>query len=393
MYDDKTYELDYLQFYFDLHNAKVSFTLPEYHRSTQLDMKVMGVNSATLNFNSPFSGFLGIAPYTALNPDQRDRSVLWQLKSNGYIDHSTVALYASHREDDLSLIKFGSYDKLGMKDNGYGLRVFKTIDTKSWKLKATYGSMTGREIFSGDRTFLVDPQIPYIYLPAFDYLMFAIRMATFDRSINCGDSYNHFCSYPKPCDQVPDLGIDFRITIADDEQSQTFIIPQKSFMIPGKLLGDDRSDTCHFAIRKNINQSDTNTVYVGNMFLRDHYVFLDMSPYENENADYLNVGIADRNPGDVIGEAHYNPNNKNYYSPEKASNDISKNTNGNDPYKSQSYDNAAISRGDENVVEYTEKWVEGHKVEAVVIFTFIVVAIVVGIAVYCYCRINRKYKY
>lgn len=49
-------------------------------------------------------------------------------------------------------------------------------------------------------------------------------------------------------------------------------------MVPGNLLGESDS-VCHFAIKKNINANDE-TIYVGNMFLRDHYVFFDMSPYD-----------------------------------------------------------------------------------------------------------------
>lgn len=108
-------------------------------------------------------------------------------------------MYASDKDSDTSVVKFGSYDKLGMAEQGYGLKTFKTISVTSWALRATHAAMRDREIFSGERKFLIDPQIPYIYLPPKDYLMFAIRMATFDRTINCRDAYYHFCSYPKPC--------------------------------------------------------------------------------------------------------------------------------------------------------------------------------------------------
>ena len=77
-------------------------------------------------------------------------------------------------------------------------------------------------------------------------------------------------------------------------------------MVPGSLLGDN-DNVCHFAIKKNLNEND-DTIYVGNMFLRNHYVFFDMSPIDERNDQYLLVGIGDRNPKDVIGESHYNPN-------------------------------------------------------------------------------------
>lgn len=55
--------------------------------------------------------------------------------------------------------------------------------------------------------------------------MFAIRMATFDRNINCRDAYYHFCSYPKPCNEVPDLDLDFRVTVKDSDKIRQFVIP------------------------------------------------------------------------------------------------------------------------------------------------------------------------
>jgi hypothetical protein len=58
------------------------------------------------------------------------------------------------------------------------------------------------------------------------------------------------------------------------------------------------------------------------MFLREHYVFFDMTPVDEMNDNYLLVGIGDRNPEDLIGEAHYDPDtNKTTYMPENRNND------------------------------------------------------------------------
>lgn len=81
------------------------------------------------------------------------------------------------------------------------------------------------------------------------------------------------------------------------------------------------------------------------MFLRDHYVFFDMTPYDERRDQYLLVGIGDRNPKAVIGEAHYNPNtNETTYMPEDRTNDKSSNTGGNDPYDSPEYGKGAAIR-------------------------------------------------
>lgn len=73
------------------------------------------------------------------------------------IDHIVVSLYASNNQSDVSLVKFGSYDKLGLEEQGYGLKTFKTISVTSWALRATHAQMRDREVFSGDRRFLIDP--------------------------------------------------------------------------------------------------------------------------------------------------------------------------------------------------------------------------------------------
>ena len=136
------------------------------------------------------------------------------------------------------------------------------------------------------------------------------------------------------------------------------------------------------------------------MFLRDHYVFFDMTPLDERQDQYLLVGIGDRNPKAVIGESHYNPKtNETTYMPENRVNDQSQNTNGNDPYDSPEYGKGAAIRKELNhelpdgdAVEQAEKWVADHKVEAIVIVTFTIIGIVVLVMICCcYCRHN-KYK-
>lgn len=78
----------------------------------------------------------------------------------------------------------------------------------------------------------------------------------------------------KACSEVPDLGIDLRLTINDGTESYMYFIPQMSMMIPGDELGLTGSPSCHMAIRKNIIPDD-NRVYIGNIFLKNYYTYLD----------------------------------------------------------------------------------------------------------------------
>ena len=76
LFDSWSKELTNVQFFYDMANSKIQFSLPEYNRTTDLDLKIMGITTASKDFNSPFAGFVGIAPYTALKSDQYDRSFL-----------------------------------------------------------------------------------------------------------------------------------------------------------------------------------------------------------------------------------------------------------------------------------------------------------------------------
>ena len=62
------------------------------------------------SFDSNFSGFLGIAPWSSADPNG-DENFLYQLKKQGMIDHQTVSFFISDKTTkDKSTIKFGSYD-------------------------------------------------------------------------------------------------------------------------------------------------------------------------------------------------------------------------------------------------------------------------------------------
>lgn len=71
-----------------------------------------------------FSGFIGLAPYTA-DETKKNENFLWNLKNSGYIDHMTVAFYVKNDDRDKinikSTIKFGSIDKIGLRSGNTSL--------------------------------------------------------------------------------------------------------------------------------------------------------------------------------------------------------------------------------------------------------------------------------
>lgn len=79
-----------------------------------------------------FNGFIGIAPY-AQDYNHRHENFLWQLKQDKKIDHMVVSFYVNMKSGNSSLIKFGSYDKIGL-NTGKELDMFETKNVKSWDL-------------------------------------------------------------------------------------------------------------------------------------------------------------------------------------------------------------------------------------------------------------------
>ena len=86
----------------------LEFHYKKYDRKFDVKTTYMGITRASDKFETKSTGFLGIQPWSA-DPNNKDKSFLWNLKSLGLIDHEVVSLYVTEEKD--SVIKFGSYDK------------------------------------------------------------------------------------------------------------------------------------------------------------------------------------------------------------------------------------------------------------------------------------------
>lgn len=81
-------------------------------KQTFIDITGVDKNNGFKTFESDYSGYIGIAPWTA-NEKEKEYNFMWQLKQAGLIDHLTMSFYI-HLEDSpnkyASSIKFGSFD-------------------------------------------------------------------------------------------------------------------------------------------------------------------------------------------------------------------------------------------------------------------------------------------
>lgn len=97
-------------------------------------------------------------------------------KRKKHIDHQTVAVYVSNNPSEPSMLKFGSYDPEGFA-NPDDMGVFSTVNYNTWAVETSDMEFTLKK---GDTkstadfheesfqtgNFLVDPGLPFFYVPA-----------------------------------------------------------------------------------------------------------------------------------------------------------------------------------------------------------------------------------
>jgi len=62
-------------------------------------------------------------------------------------------------------------------------------------------------------------------------------------------------------------------------------------LIQAKDLGDRTSNNCYVGVFRSLN-ANQETWYLGNLFMNKYYVVYDMTPYDEQGKDYIQVGIA-----------------------------------------------------------------------------------------------------
>ena len=72
--------------------------------------------------------------------------------------------------------------------------------------------------------------------------------------------------------------------------------------VDGSLVGDPGS--CYYGVFKSLI-ADQKTWIVGTMLMKEYYTIFDMSPYDEFNQDYIQIGFARKNPMNVVGDTRY----------------------------------------------------------------------------------------
>jgi hypothetical protein len=171
LYDETTDMLKEIEFAGPMINVNASMNLEFYHRQTDFNMNMLAITSANRTFQSPYSGFIGIAPYLHMSEDSRRRNFLYQLKEQNKISNPIVSI---SQTDGSSVVKFGSFDFELMADRD-DFSMLPTVEDSSWAIQTERSyiysdSNEGMiELFDKPKKFLIDPQVPFIYLPTSIY--------------------------------------------------------------------------------------------------------------------------------------------------------------------------------------------------------------------------------
>ena len=71
IYDNTIFELKNMNFFGDSFKGDFTVNLNAYNRSTTFNVHALGVTMANDQFQQPYSGFIGLAPYAALSEQDK----------------------------------------------------------------------------------------------------------------------------------------------------------------------------------------------------------------------------------------------------------------------------------------------------------------------------------
>ena len=76
------------------------------------------------------------------------------------------------------------------------------------------------------------------------------------------------------------------------------------FIAGDQIGGPEEANYCYLAVFKS-QTSQTETWYLGNVFMRDYYVVLDMTPKDARGENFIQIGLAKQRTTVSYGSEHY----------------------------------------------------------------------------------------
>lgn len=117
LYDDNTFPFHYKLFKEEIHlqmskfnrdtSFNVAFANRDYYQATNRTRKL------DLSSRKQSSGYIGLAPWTRADGQDKELNLLWQLMEAKKITYPIVSVYV-HEDDQDSTIKLGGWDQIGV---------------------------------------------------------------------------------------------------------------------------------------------------------------------------------------------------------------------------------------------------------------------------------------
>lgn len=161
----------------------------------------------------------------------------------------------------------------------------------------------------GARNIIFDVNIPYTYIPDADFAMVETILSQkySKEEFSCSYSQQQVCKFHTNCANISDKELNLTIKLNNENgELEKLNILSKELFIPGTEIGDE-VDTCIIPLFKHNIPYKADTYILGNVFFKAYYVVFDMTPYDEGKLPYLQIGVAPRNPLDVIGYKQYAP--------------------------------------------------------------------------------------
>jgi len=117
----------------------------------------------------------------------------------------------------------------------------------------------------------------------------------------CGDSECYIRG--KTCSQVYDFmgddmewNVEVTFTLVDSNNTQFDVqVPMRHLFIEGEELLQRYKGDCYLGIFANKDTSHQTSIYLGNLFMQEHYVVYDATPVDDYGWDFLQIGIGFQN--------------------------------------------------------------------------------------------------
>lgn len=161
------------------------------------------------------------------------------------------------------------------------------------------------------KKFLVEPQLPFFYMPQDPYNQFKGFAQSLSDQLKCGNKNGEYeipCYWEKECKLLDNELIDLEITIKDASLTQAFTFGRERLLMDGKLLGT--AGRCYLGVY--MHNTDSQFFYAGQSFLEGHYVSLSADPYYKDSNNKLLVGIGEIKPNAELGKQRYDPDYNGY---------------------------------------------------------------------------------